>query len=303
MSSSFWYSLLGHILIGLLFFISLPTFQKQQTPLDSVPVFIDLKNMEITDKTNLPAKVEKPAEPKTVVKEEKQPAKIETRKIEPVKEVVEPVQKTEPVKDAVKTVVPEPVKKPVPVVKPKPKVPVKAPTVKPKPVKAKPKEDDGLDSLLASVEKMSKTNNPAPKKKDEISDLVAGVLDGVEKGPTHAPIGNKLSVSQIDFIKAKVREKWIFDAGIDGIDKMIVELRVYLSRDGRVSDVEILDKKRYDQDASFRSVAESAKRAVNRCDKDGEESPFRMLALRYPERYSDWQQLRLSFSPMDDGAI
>ena len=301
MSSSFWYSLLGHILIGLLFFISLPTFQKQQTPLDSVPVFIDLKNMEITDKTNLLAKIEKPAESKPIVREEKQPAKIETRKIEPVKEVVEPIQKPEPVKDAVKTVVPEPVKKPVPVVKPKPKVPAKAPTVKPKPVKAKPKEDDGLDSLLASVEKMSKTNNPAPKKKDEISDLVAGVLDGVEKGPTHAPIGNKLSVSQIDFIAAEVRKHWNIDAGIDGVANMIVELRVHLSRDGRVSDVEFLNKKRYDQDNSFRAVAESAKRAVNICDKMGEESPFRVLALKYPERYSDWQSLWLSFNPSDIG--
>ena len=59
MSSSFWYSLLGHVLIGLLLLVSLPTFQKEQTLTDSAPIFIDLKDIEIADKTNLPSKAEK----------------------------------------------------------------------------------------------------------------------------------------------------------------------------------------------------------------------------------------------------
>ena len=66
MSSSFWYSLLGHVLIGVLFFISLPSFQKTQTPLDSAPIFIDLKDIEISNRTNLPAKAESKIVQKTM---------------------------------------------------------------------------------------------------------------------------------------------------------------------------------------------------------------------------------------------
>ncbi|MBO5997065.1 MAG: hypothetical protein J6P93_00865 [Alphaproteobacteria bacterium] len=305
MNSSFWYSLLGHILIGALFLVSLPAIQKQQSSVDSVPIFIELKNVEISNKTNLPvkAKTEKAPEratPKPAPK--KEPTKIETqaKKVETPK--IEPVQKAEPLKDAAKVVEPPAPKKPEPTPKAKPKVQKAVQPPKPKPAR-KVKEDDGMDSLFASVEKMSKTaENKKKEPKNEVSDLISGVLSGAEKGPTQVPIGERLTVSQTDFIKSKVREKWNFDAGIEGINSMVVEMRVFLARDGSVQDVEILNQKRYSQDAGFRSVAESARRAIYRCDKDGNESPFRMLAFKYPNRYSDWQQLLLSFSPLDDGS-
>ncbi|MBP5534580.1 MAG: hypothetical protein J6Y03_03645 [Alphaproteobacteria bacterium] len=307
MSSSFWYSLFGHVLIGLLFLISLPTFQKEQEPLSSAPVFIDLKTMEITDKTNLPPKVVKKEQTKKpAVKENKEPAKIETKikKTDPVPEKVEPVQKVEPIKDAVKTVVNKPEKKPDPLPKVKPKIPQKPP-VKPKQVQPKPKsrpkeDDDGLDSLLASVEKMSKTTKPVPKKKtDDVSDLISGVLNGVENAPAQTSIDNKLTVSQIDFISAEVRKHWNFDAGIEGIENMIVDLRISLTREGRVEKVEFLNQRRFNQDPSFRSIAESAKRAVLKSDGT-DESPFRVLAVKYPERYSEWKNLQLKFSPLEN---
>ena len=308
MNSSFWYSLLGHVLIGLLLLVSLPTFQKKQTLLDSAPIFIDLKNIEISDKTNLPPKIESRRKDnlpvvKPVIK--KEPVKVETKvkEIKPEPEKIEPVQKAEPVKEAAQVVEKAPEKKPDPLPKIKPKVP-KRPPVKPKPVpaKAKPKEDDELDSLFASVEKMAKTDNTkSKKKKDDVSDLISGVLNGVEKGPTQVPIGEKLTVSEIDFISAEVRKHWNFDAGIEGIETMIVEVRVSLTREGQVEDVVFLNKKRFDQDASFRSVAESAKRAILMCDRMGTESPFKILALKYPERYSVWKSLVLSFNPLDKG--
>lgn len=308
MSSSFWYSLLGHLLIGLLLLVSLPTFQKEQTLTDSAPIFIDLKDIEIADKTNLPSKAEKkraeiPSQPKPI--EKKEPLKIETKeqKVEAVPEKIEPVQKPESVKDAVKAFEKEPVKKhePVPKIKLKPK-PQRKPPVKPNPtpVKQKPKEDDGLDSLLASVEKMSKTTKSTDKKKkDDVNDLISGVLNGVENGPTQTPIAEKLTISEIDFISAEVRKRWNFNGGIEGIETMIVELRVFLTREGKVDDVVFLNKKRFDNDASFHSVAESAKRAILMCDKMGNESPFKILAAKYPERYSDWKSLHLRFNPLD----
>ncbi len=306
MNLSFWYSLVGHLLIGAIFFISAPDFSKIQTKLDSVPIFIDLKDIEISDKTNLPAKA------KTVKKEvvsapKKLPSKPkEVKKVAAAPSVkapeVKPVQKTENIKDSAKMITPKEKKVEV---KPKAKpVSVSKKTAK-APVSAKPKRkvDDSLDSLLASVEKMSaKPVKIAAKKDDssEVSDLISGVLNGVQGGRTSA-LGTKLTVSQIDFIASTVRKHWNLDAGIDGIGDMVVEIRLSLGRNGRVHNVEFLNKDRYLQDTSFRSVAESAKRAIYICDKLGDESPFRMLAVKYPERYSDWQNIQLRFNPLDGG--
>ena len=35
------------------------------------------------------------------------------------------------------------------------------------------------------------------------------------------------------------------------------------------------------------------------CDRMGSESPFKILAAKYPERYSDWKSLHLRFNPLD----
>ena len=99
MNSSFWYSVIGHILVLGLFFVSLPTFEKKQTMTEAVPIFIDLKNVEITDKTNLPTKAsvqkEAKAEEKKALPQSQPKPKVEN---------VKPVQKTEPINDAAKIV-------------------------------------------------------------------------------------------------------------------------------------------------------------------------------------------------------
>ena len=294
MSSSFCYSLLGHALIGALFFISVPSFQKTQTSLDSVPIFIDLKNVEISDKTNLPAKAEQKRVSTPIYKKpsQKSPKQVESR----------PLQKTVAVKDAAKIVEKTDKKGNTPAPKSKP-IPPKETSQKQIPVRAKPKQDDGLDTLLASVEKMSKTPVQKNVPKEDVSDLISGVLSGIEGGKTTENIGEKLTVSETDFIATTVRKYWNLDAGIDGVENMVVDLRVSLNRDGSVSDIEFLNKNRYNQDSSFRSVAESAKRAVLVCEKMEVESPFKKLAMKYPNNYSQWQKLQLSFNPLDAGVF
>lgn len=298
MNSSFWYSVIGHILIMGLFFVSLPTFEKKQTLTESVPILIDLKNIEITDKTNLPAKakVQTKSEQKTVQKTPPQSAP------KPKAPEVKPVQKTAQVKEAAKVV--EPKIKEVKVPK-KPKVkPKQAPSKTQKAqIKQKPtQQDDSLDSLLASVEKMEKTTlkQITPPSDLAVSDLISGVLDGIPKGHSQN-LGTKLSISQTDFIASTVHKHWNFDAGVEGVYDMIIEIQVSLNRNGDVYDVEFLDKNRYNSDAAFRSVAQSARRAVYICDKLGKESPFRILASKYPQNYSDWQKIQLRFNPMNGG--
>lgn len=318
MNLSFIYSLLGHILIGLLLFVSLPSFQKTQTAWDSAPVIVNLKDVEISDVTNLPAKGKNvsalPAEksvtpvPKPVKSAAKTAPAPATKKAPEVK----PVQKTQDIKDAAKAV--ESVKKETPKPKAKPKAPA-VPKAKNVPIKTKPaQQEEGLDSLLASVEKMasSRPEKSSNTKKstgksganmassDDVSDLVSGVLSGIDGGNGKS-FGTKLTISQIDFIASSVRKYWNLGAGVDGIENMVVEIKVSLTRSGKVSDVEFLNKARYNQDTAFRSIADSAKRAVYIADNQGDESPFRMLAVKYPERYSDWQKLHLRFNPLDGG--
>ena len=305
MNSSFWYSVIGHILIGALFFISLPTFEKKQNTLDVVPIFIDLKNIEIAEKTNLPPKaktqeIKKVAVPKIAPS---QKTKVEAKKVkkEASIEEVKPVQKVEKQKDTAQIIEPKVKKVKVPQ-KPKIKSEISSPKTKKVQIRSKPQQENEMDSLLASVEKMKtkSVKNSKEQKQTDVSDLISGVLNGIEGGK-NKDLGTKLTVSQIDFIASTVRKNWNLDAGIEGVDDMIIEIRVVLGRDGRVSDVEFLNKNRYNSDAGFRSVAQSARRAILICDKLGDESPFRMLALKYPERYSDWQKIQLRFNPLDGG--
>ena len=296
MNSSLWYSVIGHILVIGLFFVSLPTFEKKQTLTESVPIFIDLKNIEITDKTNLPTKAKTEQKKETKVVEKKQ-SPAPQKKTEEVK----PIQKVEKTKDAAKI---EETKTKEIKVPTKPKIkPVPKPNTKKVPVKTKPQsQDDALDSLLASVEKMEKkaAQKHIKKSESDVSDLISGVLNGVSKNQTKS-FGTKLSISQTDFIASTVHKHWNFDAGVEGVYDMIIEIEVSLNRNGDVYDVEFLNKSRYDSDAAFRSVAQSARRAIYICDKLGHESPFRILASKYPQNYSDWQKIHLRFNPMDGG--
>lgn len=83
------------------------------------------------------------------------------------------------------------------------------------------------------------------------------------------------------------------DPGAMGIEDMIVEIRAQLNQDGTVRKVDILDSFRYGSDNHFRSVADSARRAVYICQ------PYSILADKYPEKYDMWKTLLLRFNPMD----
>ena len=50
---------------------------------------------------------------------------------------------------------------------------------------------------------------------------------------------------------------------------------------------------------AFKSLSESARRAVFICDKKGDDSPFKILADNYADHYKDWKELHLNFNPMD----
>ena len=70
---------------------------------------------------------------------------------------------------------------------------------------------------------------------------------------------------------------------------MVVQLRIQVRPDRTVQNVTIEDQGRLGQDPTFRAVAESARRAVDKC------SPL----ILPPGKYAIWRDINLNFRPQD----
>ena len=284
MKKPFYASIALHIAVVIVILLDLPFLYSRPARefKDDLPIMIDLSQLKIAEKTNLPKKVEKKKETKKEVKkevkkEDKTP-KVETKPLPP------PSPKTEPKKET---------KADVKAVETK-KASEKKPDKKDEKAEQKKKADErknDIKTLLASVEKIK-----ASIKNESVPESDKGVKDGA--------IGNyvqDLTISEKDAIAAKMRECWNLDPGARGIGDMLIEVRVSLRADGTVAAVKIADTLRYGGDSAFRSVAESARRAVYICGNKGEESPFYLLASRHPDKYEIWQNMVFFFNPLTGG--
>ena len=278
MNRSLFLSVLLHVIALSLLWADFSFMRKEIEPTTSVPLIIDLKNIIVAEKTNLPPAIKKTTpKPKPASKPQSVQAKstpkpttpkpIETK---PLKEAVQATEKkTEPEKQMQK------VQKPT-----QQKV-------------SKPTAEDNLKSLLASVDKIKKPlNTPTPLPETE-----QALTEGI-KGGTEGSLTQPLSISERDLIAAKLRSCWNVDAGKSGIEEMIVEIKVLVNKEGRVLDVQTLNMR---NDPIFRSVAESAQRAVYICDNKGSESPFQILAEKYKSNYNSWKEIYVRFNPIDGG--
>ncbi len=162
------------------------------------------------------------------------------------------------------------------------------------------KQEDPFKTLLASVDGIKKglghAQEPPEIKEEEM------LTKGIEGGQGGSYM-QELSVSEKDMIGIKLRACWNVDSGARGVQDMLIEIRVFLSKEGIVKDAKILNETRYNKDTAFRSVAESARRAVYVCDKKKEDSPFKLFAQNYEQTYDSWKTLLLRFNPLDGGVI
>ena len=101
-------------------------------------------------------------------------------------------------------------------------------------------------------------------------------------------------------IANKLRGCWNVNAGVEGAEEMSIELRASVGRDGRVKDVRVLNNK---NNPVFRSMADSAVRAVYICDSLGEESPFKILSTKHLDNYNSWKEIHLRMNPVDGGVF
>jgi hypothetical protein len=172
--------------------------------------------------------------------------------------------------------------------KPKKQEPKKQPEKEVK--KEEPQLANPLKSLLASVDALEKEANKSATATIKEGTDVANM--GVEGG-TAGSYFSDLSISEMDALAGQLRACWNLDPGAMGIEDMIVEIKAQLNQDGTVRSVEIMNGSRYSSDSHFRSVADSAKRAVYIC------APYKILSEKYAEKYEEWRVLRLRFNPID----
>lgn len=312
MKQSLYKSLALHFVVFLLIMVDIPLFWHNKITLNQVPIIVDLNNVKISEMTNLPPKAKMGKEDKAASKVKR---KIENNytKEEPKKDDKRPTAKepeeetapeeaapTEPKKDYL--VAPQPKKPKAPKKKPTPPVPAAKPKPKPKPKpevkkeqkqpeKGKPQLANPLKSLLASVDALEKevgnTNQEATiKEGTEVNNM------GIEGG-TGGSYFSELSISEIDAIAGRLRACWNLDPGAMGIKDMIIEIRAFLNKDGSVRKVDIINTSRYNSDAHFRSVADSARRAVYIC------APYSIFADKYADKYDKWNTMLLRFNPLD----
>lgn len=299
-------SLLLHLIVFLMMIVDLPLFWSNRATLNQVPIIVDLKDVKISEMTNLPPKAKFGKEDQAASQVKRKVEEKYTKDEAPQEEVKSKAKAQEETTETKETpkppkqdflVAPQPKKPKVPVKKAAPKPAPKPQPKKPQPKKEAPKPKDDpklanpLKSLLASVDALEKeTGNKSATATIKEGTDVANM--GIEGG-TGGSYFSELSISEIDAIAGRLRACWNLDPGAMGIKDMIIEVRVFLNKDGTVRDAKILDTSRYNSDKAFRSVAESARRAVYVCQ------PYSIFANRYADKYDMWKTMLLRFNPLD----
>ena len=122
-------------------------------------------------------------------------------------------------------------------------------------------------------------------KSDQKNDEKLDVQD-VKKEPEKSG-GEEFTISEIDLLKQQLYACWTVPAGAKGAKDMVVRVRVWVNPDRTVSNARILDTNKMQNDPYFRTVAESALRAVLNpaC------SPLKLP----PEKYSVWKKFIFKF--------
>ncbi|MCK5274902.1 MAG: hypothetical protein KAR37_09665 [Alphaproteobacteria bacterium] len=143
-----------------------------------------------------------------------------------------------------------------------------------KPVDAPDKESKGKDFFdELNLDEVETDDKPKPREKTQIASV----------------IGTRLTVSERDALRRQIEKCWNVPIGARNPEELIVEIKIRVNRDRRVRDAVIVDSARASADKFFRTMAESARRAVNnpKC------SPLKLP----PDKYDEWKEITMTFDP------
>jgi len=201
----------------------------------------------------------------------------------PPKKVPEPpAAKEKPAEEKPKPdpeAVPDPDKKPE--IKEKELKPKKP---EPKKEEKKPAEDD-LAVLLNKLKEESKE-----KTKDAKDDQTAEENKTRSDKPYDPAV--PLSITEKDSIRSQFVKCWRMPAGSMNAEELAVRVRVQMNADGSVNKAELVSDQRgrYSSDQFFRAAADSAIRAVWKCN------PLQNLP---PDKHDAWSDMELNFDPAE----
>jgi hypothetical protein len=269
---------LFHLAIFMMTIVTLP-FIIKPPPDISTPISVEIVEIDKITQTN---KVAAPVE--KIDKMDQPPP--EPAKITPP----EPVEETPPTPDIplpappdiakpnISELAPPEKEKPKDIVKPAPKKP---------PIKAKEKkkeEPKDFNSLLKDL-------TPTEKTQAEPQETLKDVLASATSESQLTPLGDRLTMSEIDALKHQLAQCWNVLSGAKYAEDLVVEVRVVVNPDRTVQQATIINQPLYNQDAYYKAAADAAIRALHnpRC------SP---LALP-PDKYNEWKVTVIKFDPRE----
>ncbi len=264
MRTSFVASLALHAGALALAFVSLPEFMRTRVVEQPVIPIELIDKAELSDRTSVPA-----AAPKPKPAPEKKP--------EPPAEKPPEPPKAEPEKKPEQKLAENPPEK-----KPEEKKPEdKKPENKPE---KKPEEALDLDELAGLIDKL---------KKDDPAGDDSGALEEAERAREAIGAGDRLTVTEIDKMRAAVARCWNASAilGAPNPENLVVEIDIDLNRDGTLSGTpRVVNAAQIALSGNrFWKVAEqNAVRAVQACQ------PYDFFD---PARYQEWRAFTLNFDP------
>ena len=259
-------SIFLHVFILLFTVLSLPLFNNNDL---EMPPVIQVELIEIEEKTNVPRIIKKIEEQEEPVEKKKEETKLNQPISKPKDE-----KSNEKVKDPSdeekieKTKLEEKMIQNMPVRKPE--------------VKKKDKFDPLKLAELIDKQKDTKMDNP--------EEIIEKDYEALDSTPS---LDKRLTLSEEDAIRAQFMQCWSIPLGIPYDDTMIVKIKIYLNTDGSLlKPPEVVQHERMNKPSEkyFRTLAESALRAVRRCD------PIKVPDV---ERYDNWKNLQLNFDPRE----
>jgi len=297
----------GILAIGI---FGLPYFW--ETPREPEPMVVLAEFAPIAEKTNVPKPQPKVVETKAEPKEEPVPEAKPAP--EPPKQQAAaapppppPPPAPEPPKQA-EAPKPQPMPEPQPTAKPLPKPKEVVETPEPPKVAEKPKpaakpappkptqqrteeksKTPNFSDVAALVNKMKAPPAQQPQQAPQTASRTPPAAAPRAEGPSNP--NQPISMSEKDFIRKQVEDKWQFDIGAKDANNLLVKIRFSLNPDGSLrQQPEIVDTARMylPGQESYRAAAESARRAVLKA------VPFQLP----PGDRDKWsQEIILNFDP------
>ena len=282
------------------------------TPREPEPMVVLAEFAPIAEKTNVPKPQPKVVETKAEPKEEPvpeqkptpEPPKPQPQAVTPPPPPPPPAPEPPKQAEAPKPQpMPEPVPSPKPLPKPKevvetpepPKVAEKPkPEAKPAPPKTTQRVEEkskapNFSDVAALVNKMKAPPAPQPQQAPQTASRQPPAAAPRAEGPSNPNL--PVSMSEKDFIRKQVEDKWQFDIGAKDANNLLVRIRFSLNTDGSLrTQPEIVDTARMylPGQESYRAAAESARRAVLKA------APFQLP----PGDKDKWnQEIILNFDP------